>query len=210
MGLDYALGRTRLDEVELHGVRSLKTGRFTITAVTIDGQLLMPTREFWEDLFKRYQLTSGWAAGKSYARRFEWLAMHNGSDLIPYRVLWDDSGNAWVAPSRRRKVRKATPETTQATRHSSERTSATQPVASAERHEFGVLRCGAEYEPGRSDSLTGEEIAGESRKTEPLSADAEPPTRWTARRRRTRRHSKHGWPATRQSRLSHFFRGGRS
>jgi len=77
MALDYALGRTRLNEIELHGVRSLKTGRFTITAVTIDGQLLMPTSEFWEDLFKRYHLTSGWAEAKSYSRRFDWLAAHH-------------------------------------------------------------------------------------------------------------------------------------
>ncbi len=106
MALDFALGRTRVNEIELHGVRSLKSGRFTITGVTIDGQLLLPTHEFWEDLFTRYRLTSGWAESKSYARRFEWLAAHHGLDEIPYRVLWDETGNAWIAPSRRRKIRR--------------------------------------------------------------------------------------------------------
>lgn len=106
MALDFALGRTRLEDMELHGVRSLNTGRFTITAVTVDGQLLMPTRDFWEDLFKRYRLTAGWAEGKSYQRRFDWLVAHHGSDEIPYRVIWDESGNAWIAPNRKGKIRR--------------------------------------------------------------------------------------------------------
>lgn len=174
MALDFALGRTRMDEMELHGVRSLKTGRFTITAVTIDGQLLMPTREFWEDLFKRYKLTAGWAEGKSYARRFEWLAAHHGNDEIPYRVLWDETGNAWVAPSRRRKIRRGKPKETLALQTAG--------------------RC-TERDDARSCT------------TVPLQESENPD--WL-RRRRSTRHTNQGWPAARQSRLSNFFRGGRS
>lgn len=180
-----------MDEMELHGVRSLKTGRFTITAVTIDGQLLMPTREFWEDLFKRYQLTSGWAEGKSHARRFEFLAAHHGGDEIPYRVLWDESGNAWVAPSRRRKIRRKK-ETTP--------TTGSYTLEARCREEALGLRCiGAAAATSHTDET--------NRQTENSEA---PEWLQTRRRRINRQRSNHGRPATRKSRLSNFFRGGRS
>ena len=200
MALDYALGRTRMDEMELHGVRSLKTGRFTITAVTIDGQLLMPTREFWEDLFKRYQLTSGWAEGKSHARRFEFLAAHHGGDEIPYRVMWDESGNAWVAPSRRRKIRRKKETTPTDTSYT---------LDSRCREAAPGLRCiGAAAAMSYADETQDGRLKPVLQQQDETNEAAD----WlrTRRRRINRHRSNHGRPATRKSRLSNFFRGGRS
>jgi hypothetical protein len=95
-----ALGRTQLADIKLHGVRRPSTGRFTVTGLTIDGQLVIPTQKFWDNLFRRFGLTDGWAAAKSNARRFEWLVAHYGEYQLPYRVSWDLHGNAelWPAP----------------------------------------------------------------------------------------------------------------
>ena len=48
MALDFAYGRVQLSEIEIHGVRGLKSGRFTITGVTIDGQLAVVTQRLLE------------------------------------------------------------------------------------------------------------------------------------------------------------------
>ena len=106
MATDFAYGRICLTDIEIHGVRNLQTGRFSITGATVDGQLVVPTREFWNDLFRRFCLTSGWAAGKSDARRFEWLAAHYGEYQIPYCIVWNEHGEACLLPVPDRKMRR--------------------------------------------------------------------------------------------------------
>ncbi|MEM7315179.1 MAG: hypothetical protein AAF497_18715 [Planctomycetota bacterium] len=101
MAMEFsALGRTRLADIKMHGVRSLRTGKFTVTGMTIDGQLVIPTQKFWDNLFRRFGLTHGWAQAKSNARRFEWLVSHYGEYQLPYRLSWDINGNTelWPAP----------------------------------------------------------------------------------------------------------------
>lgn len=190
MALDYAHGRTRIDEVELHGVRSLKSGRFTVTALTIDGQLLMPTREFWEDLFARYQLTSGWAERKSYARRFQWLAAHHAGDEIPYRVVWDENGNAWVTPSRRRKIRRACVQPSNG---------AATPVPVGQ-----PLRSAAACSSGSSPASKSDVSATQGR------TPSTPEWLVTRRRRIRQARVRATRAATRTSRLTHLFGGDRS
>ncbi len=99
MAIETLKGRTRLDNIEVHGVRNLNTGRFTVTGLTIDGQLVIPTTEFWNDLFHRFNLTAGWADGKSNVRRFEWLVAHFGEYEVPYCLEIDDDFNARIYPS---------------------------------------------------------------------------------------------------------------
>jgi len=106
MAMDFAYGRTLLSEIDLHGVRNLETGRFSVTGLTVDGQLVVPTRGFWDDLFHRFRLTNDWAQHKSDARRFEWLVAHFGEYEIPYRVEWDAFGNTILQPRRRKKMRR--------------------------------------------------------------------------------------------------------
>lgn len=102
-------GRIRLDEIKIHGVRNLNTGRFTVTGLTIDEQLVVPTTEFWNDLFYRFNLTAGWADGKSNVRRFEWLVAHFGEYELPYQIHIDDEFNALIFPNASQACVKGTP-----------------------------------------------------------------------------------------------------
>ena len=99
MAIETLKGRTRLDNIEVHGVRNLNTGRFTVTGLTIDGQLVIPTTEFWNDLFHRFNLTAGWADGKSNVRRFEWLVAHFGEYEVPYCLEITDDFDVYIYPS---------------------------------------------------------------------------------------------------------------
>ena len=99
MAIETLQGRTRLDNIQVHGMRNLHTGRFTVTGLTIDGQLVIPTTEFWNDLFHRFNLTAGWADGKSNVRRFEWLVAHFGEYEIPYQLEIDEDLNAHIYPN---------------------------------------------------------------------------------------------------------------
>ncbi len=98
MATELAYGTARLDEIQLHCVRNIHTGRTSITGVSIDGQLLVPTTEFWDDLFTRFHLNHGWAENKSYARRFEWLKAHHPDAEIPYRIDVDEDFNSLLLP----------------------------------------------------------------------------------------------------------------
>ena len=109
MAINTLNGRIRLDEIKVHGVRNLNTGRFSVTGLTIDEQLVIPTREFWKDLFHRFNLTAGWADGKSNVRRFEWLVAHFGEYELPYQIEIDDEFNALIFPNPSKACVKGTP-----------------------------------------------------------------------------------------------------
>ncbi len=106
MAIDYACGKTRLMDIQLHAVRSLKSGRLCVTGLTVDGQLVIPSRPFWDNLFRRFGLDNDWANRKSDARRFEWLAVHFADYEIPYRIEWDESGHAVLYPRPHQKMRR--------------------------------------------------------------------------------------------------------
>ncbi len=106
MALDFACGRTRLMDIQLHAVRSLKSGRLCVTGLTVDGQLVIPSRDFWNNLFRRFGLDNAWADRKSDARRFEWLAVHFAAYEIPYRMDWDETGQATLYPCPNKKLRR--------------------------------------------------------------------------------------------------------
>jgi len=96
MAFDYAYGKTTLGELELHGVHNEDSGKFQLTSVTVEGQLVIPSRGFVKSLCKRFAISRHEQAKRSSGELLSLLVRSFPLSEVKYRVEWDESGTTWL------------------------------------------------------------------------------------------------------------------
>lgn len=96
MAFDYAYGNTTLGELNLHGVHHATTGKFQLTSVTIEGQLVIPSRGFVKSLCKRFAISRHEQAQRTSGELLGLLVRSFPLAAVKYRIEWDESGTTWL------------------------------------------------------------------------------------------------------------------
>lgn len=98
MAFDYAYGQTTLGELELHGVYKEDTADFQLISATIEGQLVIPSREFVKALCERFAISQHIQASRRSGDLLRMLVRSFPNAQIDYRIEWDESGTTWLFP----------------------------------------------------------------------------------------------------------------
>ncbi len=81
----------RLSDFQLHGIRRSGTGRVAVVGFTVDGQLALPSRSFWQWLFTQF---SAVAQIEDEAEFFHRVRSEMPDAYVDYGLVWDREGHA--------------------------------------------------------------------------------------------------------------------
>jgi hypothetical protein len=96
MAFDYAYGKTTLGDLELHGVHKDDTAEFVLTGVTIEGQLVIPTRGFVQSLCSRFSISRHLQSKRTSGELLSLIVRSFPLAEIAYRIAWDETGTTWL------------------------------------------------------------------------------------------------------------------
>ncbi len=96
MAFDYAYGKTLLGELQLHGVHHEDSAQFHLTGVTIDGQLVIPSRGFVKSLCKHFTLSRHLQENRTPGELLSLIVRSFPLAEVEYRIEWDETGTTWL------------------------------------------------------------------------------------------------------------------
>ena len=93
MATTFEIGVTNFRAIQLHGVRRRKDGSLTVTGISIDGRLTVPTRSFWNSLGTELTDAADSVQGLSPEETFNKIVKRAANKRIRYCLEHDNAGN---------------------------------------------------------------------------------------------------------------------